>query len=64
MAVFIFQDCVKVCFDGICVTLFAIRKCYAWTNVECIYFTVITDIPAFCQTAFKTVRGNIDQALI
>ena len=60
----VFQNGVEVGKNGIGIAFFAIREQNIGTNVEGVGAAILADVPAFCQTAFKTVRGNIDQALI
>ena len=60
----VFQNGVEVGKDGIGIALFAIREQNIGTNVEGVGAAILADVPAFCQTAFITVRRNADQRIV
>ena len=60
----VFQNGVEVGKDSIRIALFAIREQNIGTNVEGVGAAILADVPAFCQTAFITVRRNADQRIV
>ena len=64
VAVFILQDCIEVCLDCVRVTFLAIGEGDTRADVEGVYLTILADIPAFCQAAFKAIGGDVDKTLV